>query len=59
MSVRISRPPAREELTWFMLGDMLEGLRSFFGGRLGWFEILITILDDTAGPVASGSLKYE
>ena len=34
---RISRPLAREDLTWLMLTDTLEGLRVFFGGSHGWF----------------------
>ena len=55
--IRISRPLAQEDLTWLMLADTLEGLRRFFGGLRGWFETSITILDDTAGPVGSGSLK--
>lgn len=55
--LRISRPLAEEELTWLMLSDTVEGLRLFFAPR-GWFETSITILDDTAGPVGSGTLKY-
>ena len=57
--IRISRPLSREELTWLMLTDTLEGLRVFFGGERGWFETSITILDDTAGPVGDGSITFE
>ncbi|CAF9931366.1 hypothetical protein IMSHALPRED_008603 [Imshaugia aleurites] len=57
LRVRISRPLAREDLTWLMLADTLEGLRGFFGVR-GWFETEITILDDTAGIVGSGSVQF-
>lgn len=56
--IRISRPLARQDLTWLMLGDTLEGMREFFDGLRGWFETSITVLDDLAGPVASGSLRY-
>ena len=55
--IRISRPLAQEDLTWLMLADTLEGLRCFFG-HYGWFETSITILDDTAGPVGSGSVTF-
>ena len=55
--LRISRPLAREDLTWLMLADTLEGTRGFFAGR-GWFETEITILDDTAGPVGGGSITF-
>ena len=55
--IRISRPLAQEDLTWLMLADTLEGIRVFFDGQ-GWFETSITILDDTAGPVGSGSITY-
>ena len=59
LCVRVSRPLAREDLSWMMLADMLEGLRVFFGDeKRGWFETLITVLDDTAGPVADGSISY-
>ena len=57
--IRISRPLAREDLTWLMLTDTLEGLRVFFGGSHGWFETSITILDDTAGPVGDGTITFE
>ena len=53
----ISRPLARDDLTWLMLADMLEGLRVFFGVQ-GWFETSITILDDTAGPVGDGRIFF-
>ena len=56
--LRISRPLAREDLTWLMLADTLEGLRDFFDGLQGWFETSITILDDTAGPVGDGSITF-
>lgn len=55
--IRISRPLAQEDLTWFMLANTLEGVRHFFDGLRGWFETEITILDDTAGPVGSGSVS--
>lgn len=57
--IRVSRPLAQKDLTWLMLADTLEGLRVFFGGLQGWFETSIIILDDTAGPVGTGSLKFE
>ena len=56
--MRISRPLAQTDLTWLMLADTLEGLREFFDGLSGWFETEVTILDDTAGPVGSGSVKF-
>lgn len=56
--LRISRPLAREDLTWLILADTLEGIRGFFDDLRGWFETEITILDDTAGPVGSGSLTF-
>ncbi|MCJ1450872.1 hypothetical protein MMC28_001206 [Mycoblastus sanguinarius] len=56
--VRISRPLAQTDLTWLMLADTLEGLREFFEGLRGWFETEITILDDRAGPVGSGSVNF-
>ena len=56
--LRITRPSAREYLTWLMLADTLEGLRSFFDGLQGWFETRFTILDDTAGPVGEGIVTF-
>lgn len=56
--IRISRPLAQQDLTWLMLADTLEGSRAFFSGLHGWFETSITILDDTAGPVGSGSITF-
>lgn len=57
--VRVSRPLAQEDLTWLMLEDTLEGLRLFYV-MYGWFETSITILDDTEGPVGSGSVtRYD
>ncbi|KAF6226287.1 hypothetical protein HO133_009153 [Letharia lupina] len=56
--VRISRPLAQEDLTWLILADTLEGSRLFFDGLRVWFETSITILDDTAGPVGSGSVTF-
>ena len=53
LCISISRPLARQDLTWMMLADTMEGLRLFFDER-GWFETSITILDDTAGPVGDG-----
>lgn len=55
--ISVSRPLAREDLTWLMLADMLEGVRVFFGVQ-GWFETEITILDDTAGPVGGGRIFF-
>ena len=55
--IRISRPLARDDLTWSILSDTLEGLRVFFDSY-GWFETSITILDDTAGPVGDGSISF-
>ena len=56
--IRINRPLAREDLTWLMLTDTLEGLRVFFGGSHGWFETGLTILDATGGPVGDGYLTF-
>ena len=56
--LRISRPLAREYLTWLMLADTLEGLRNFFDDLQGWFETSFTILDDTAGPVGEGIVTF-
>ena len=56
--LRIRRPLAQEDLTWLMLADTLEGLRDFFNGLQRWFETSITILDDTAGPVADGIVTF-
>jgi len=57
LSVKISRPFAQLDLTWLMLADTLEGLRVFLI-KYGWFETMITVLDDTAGPVGYESLTY-
>ena len=56
--ISIIRPLARQDLTWMMLADTVEGLRVFFDGLQGWFETSITILDDTAGPVGNGRMFY-
>ena len=56
--LRISRPLARQDLTWLMLADTLEGVRDFFNGLQGWFETSITILDDIAGPVGDGVIAF-
>lgn len=56
--ISISRPLAQEDLTWLMLADTLEGLRLFFDGLQGWFELSVTILDDIAGPVGEGSVSF-
>lgn len=56
--IRISRPLAQDDMTWLMLADTLEGTRGFFAGLRGWFETEITILDDAAGPVGSGSVTF-
>lgn len=40
-----------------MLANSLEGLKDFFD-EYGWFECQITVLDDTLGPVATGSVEY-
>ena len=53
--VRFSRPLAQEDLTWLMLEDALEGLRLFYV-LYGCFETSITILEETEGPVGSGSV---
>lgn len=58
LHIVLSRPLAREDLTWMMLADTVEGLRVFFDGLQGCFETSITILDDTAGPVGNGWLFY-
>ena len=42
------------DLTWLMLADTLEGLREPFHGLSG----KITVLDDTLGPVGSGSVTF-
>jgi len=42
---------------WLMLANSLEGLKDFFE-EYGWFECQITVLDDTLGPVATGSVEY-
>ena len=57
--IRISRPLAREDLTWLMLTETLEGLMVIFGASYGWFETSITILDDTADPVGDGTIAFE
>lgn len=56
--IRISRPLAREDLTWLILADTLEGTRGVFGGLRGWFETEITILDDASGLVGRGSVTF-
>lgn len=56
--VRISRPLAQEDLTWLILAETLEGIKVFFGGLVGWFETEVTILDDTAGIVGRGSVRF-
>ena len=57
--ISINRPIAEQDLTWLMLADTLEGSRLFFDSLQGWFETLITILDDTAGPVGDGCTTYD
>ena len=58
LHIKISRPLAQQDLTWLMVADTLEGVRIFFHGLRGWFETLITILDDTAGIVGGGTIIY-
>ena len=58
LHIKIARSSARQDLTWLMLADTLEGTRIFFDRLQGWFETLITILDETAGPVGVGSIAY-
>ena len=56
--IKISRPLAKNDLTWLMLADTLEGLMLFFD-VYGWFATSITILDDTAGPVGDSDVKID
>ena len=56
LRLRISRTPKEYSFTWLMLADTLDGVRLFFDRLQGWFEMEITILDDTAGPVGRGKL---
>ena len=56
LHLKIGRTPNDYSLTWLMLANTLEGVRLFFHRLQGWFETEFTILDDTAGPVAQGSL---
>ena len=56
--MRISRPLTQEDLTWLMLAETLEGTRGFFAGLRGWFETDVTILDDTAGIVGRGGVRF-
>lgn len=58
LCVRISRPLTQEDLTWLMLAETLEGTRGFFAGLRGWFETDVTILDDTAGIVGRGGVRF-
>ena len=58
LHLKIGRLSTRQDLTWLMVADTLEGTRIFFDRLQGWFETLITILDDTAGPVGIGSITY-
>lgn len=59
LCIRIGRRSVgREDLTWLMVADTLEGLRVFFDGLQGWFELSVTILDDVAGPVGEGSVSF-
>ncbi len=57
LNVKIVRPLASQDLTWLMLANSLEGLKDFFD-EYGWFVCQITVLDDTLGPVATGSVEY-
>lgn len=56
--IHVQRPLRQRDLTWLMVADTVEGLRLFFERVHAWFELRITILDDTAGMVGSGSLEY-
>ncbi|KAG7005698.1 hypothetical protein G7Y79_00018g045050 [Physcia stellaris] len=56
--LHVQRPLRQRDLTWLMVADTVEGLRLFFERAHAWFELRITILDDTAGVVGSGSLEY-
>ena len=59
MHIRVQRPLGEESLTWLMLADTVEGLRLFFEEVHAWFEMRVTILDDTAGVVGSGVVRYQ
>ena len=55
--VHLVRPLASQELTWSMVANTLRGLQDFYD-NYGWFECDIVVLDDTLGPVATGSVRY-
>lgn len=57
--IEVRRLRVEEVLTWLMLADMLEGVRLFFRMQGWWFETAITLLDDTAGLVASGQIVFK
>ncbi len=56
-STILSLPFAQLDLIWSMLADTLPGLRVFMI-KYGWFETMITVLNDTPGPVGYGRVEH-
>lgn len=54
--VRI-QPGRGGHMTWWMLAQAYQGIVQFME-EFGWMELEITVLDDKAGPVGTGELKY-
>lgn len=44
-------------MKWWMLAQAFQGIVQFME-EFGWMELGITVLDDKAGPVGIGELKY-
>lgn len=51
------QPGRGRHMTWWMLAQAYQGIVQFME-EYGWMELEITVLDDQAGPVGTGDLKY-
>lgn len=51
--IRVNSPNL--ELTWLTLSEAIKGI-SQFGWGVGWIATEFTVLDDVAGPVATGNV---
>lgn len=51
--------PARGgKMKWLMLAQTFEGIVQFMED-FGWMAVKLTVLDDEAGPVGTGTLVYQ
>ena len=51
------QPERGGHMKWWMLAQAFQGIVQFME-EFGWMELGITVLDDKAGPVGIGELKY-